>query len=189
MACSPCSKTPTKATACALNRSWLGQPSKRYCVSRAQSPPPLIGTLASRCRSPGVEIGPGEVVLGAFTSANRDEFRFDGADRFDIGRDPNKHLTFGQGGHYCVGAPLARLEGKIALNALLAHFADIRLATPTTNLPWRPGMVLRGLEHLPVRTKTVTLPRDERTQGEHARTEGYLMHRHLRFDQFIDFGV
>jgi cytochrome P450 len=98
----------------------------------------------------GIEIGAGDLVIGAFTSANRDERQFERAGDFDIARDPNKHLTFGQGGHYCIGAPLARLEGKIAIGALLRRFPKLRFAENDAVVKWRRGMVLRGLERLSV---------------------------------------
>jgi len=61
-------------------------------------------------------------------SGNRDETRFDGPDGLDIGRAPNHHLAFGDGMHFCLGAPLARLEGRIALEKLLERFPNPRLA-------------------------------------------------------------
>jgi cytochrome P450 PksS len=68
----------------------------------------------------------------------------------DIARDPNRHLAFGQGVHYCVGAPLARMEGQIAINTLLRRCSNLRLAQAPERLRWRRGLVLRGLESLPL---------------------------------------
>jgi hypothetical protein len=65
-------------------------------------------------------------------------------------REPNPHLAFGQGSHYCLGAPLARLEGQIAINTLLRRLPDLRLAVPRAALHRRPGWGLQGLETLPV---------------------------------------
>ena len=66
-------------------------------------------------------------------------------------RDPNKHLAFGRGGvHHCLGAPLARMEGQIALTALLRRFPEIRVAVPHESLRWHRGLFLRGLERLPL---------------------------------------
>jgi cytochrome P450 len=96
-------------------------------------------------------IARGDVVLGLITCANRDERQFLHADRIDLGRAPNRHLTFGEGGHYCVGAALARMEGRVAFNALLRHFPVLALDQPEAGLNWRPGMVLRGLERLRLR--------------------------------------
>jgi cytochrome P450 len=98
----------------------------------------------------GFPIRKGEVVLAAIASANRDTAQFSDADRFDIARTPNRHLTFGMGGHYCLGAPLARLEGRVAIPRLIARFPKLRLAVPASTLRWWPNMILRGLESLPV---------------------------------------
>ena len=98
----------------------------------------------------GVTIPPGEMVLPMLGSANRDERRFERPDELDLTRDANKHLAFGQGVHYCVGTPLARLEGQIAINTLLRRLPDLRLAGSRDALRWRPGLGLRGLAALPV---------------------------------------
>jgi cytochrome P450 PksS len=98
----------------------------------------------------GVTIPGGEMVYAVIASANRDEKQFPNADQLDIIREPNKHLTFGQGVHFCLGAPLARLEGQIAINTLLARKPKLRLSCPLKSLRWRRGLVLRGLEELPV---------------------------------------
>ena len=98
----------------------------------------------------GVTIPRGEMVLAVLGSANRDERQFDRPDDLDIAREPNRHVAFGQGVHYCLGAPLARLEGQIAINTLLRRMPDLRLAVPRQALRRRPGMGLHGLEALPV---------------------------------------
>jgi cytochrome P450 len=98
----------------------------------------------------GVTIPRGEVVIAVIASANRDERQFDNPDALDITREPNKHLSFGLGAHYCLGAPLARLEGQIAINALLRRIPDLRLSVAPESLRWRRGLVLRGLLALPV---------------------------------------
>jgi cytochrome P450 PksS len=90
----------------------------------------------------------GDIVLGSIASANRDERQFADPDVLDLGRTPNRHLTFGEGGHYCVGAALARMEGRVAFNALLRHCPDLKLATPDRALRWRASPVLRGLDEL-----------------------------------------
>jgi cytochrome P450 len=99
----------------------------------------------------GVTIPRGALVYAALSSANRDERQFEDPDRLDITREPNPHLAFGHGVHYCLGAPLARLEGQIALLALVRSFPNLQLAVPRAQLRWRRGLVLRGLERLPVR--------------------------------------
>jgi len=98
----------------------------------------------------GVTIPRGERVFAVLASANRDERQFDRPDTLDLAREPNRHLAFGLGVHYCLGAPLARLEGQIAINTLLHRVLDLRLAVPRTALRWRPGLVLHGLKSLPL---------------------------------------
>ena len=98
----------------------------------------------------GVTIPKGDRVLAAIASANRDESQFANPDELDITRDPNRHLAFGLGIHFCLGASLARLEAQIAINTLLAHAEDIKLAVAPSELRWRTGLVLRGLKALPV---------------------------------------
>ena len=92
----------------------------------------------------------GTLVLGVIASANRDAERFEAPEKVDITRQNNKHLAFGQGIHYCVGAPLSRLEGHIAFTALAERLPELRLAVPPEQLRWRSTVVLRGLEALPV---------------------------------------
>src|SRR5215475_10107725 len=79
----------------------------------------------------GVTIPKGVLVYGVLASANRDENYFPDPDRIDITREPNRHLAFGQGIHYCLGAPLARLEGQIAFSTLAKRLPNIEL----TNAP------------------------------------------------------
>jgi cytochrome P450 PksS len=98
----------------------------------------------------GVTIPRGEMVFAAIASANRDERQFVNPDVLDLARDPNRHVSFGLGIHYCLGAPLARMEGQIAFEAMLREQPRIRLAFPDKPLRWRRGLVLRGLESLPV---------------------------------------
>jgi cytochrome P450 len=98
----------------------------------------------------GVRIPRGEMVLAVIASANRDEGQFANPDVLDLAREPNRHVSFGQGVHFCLGAPLARLEGQLAINTLLRRAPGLRLATSPSALRWRRGLVLRGLEKLPV---------------------------------------
>ena len=86
-------------------------------------------------------------VLG---SANRDGSEFPDPETLDITREPNRHLALGMGAHFCLGAPLARLEGEIALTTLLRRFPDLRLAEAPESLRWRKGLAIRGLKQLPV---------------------------------------
>jgi cytochrome P450 PksS len=98
----------------------------------------------------GVTIPRGSLVLAVLASANRDERQFDQPDTLDLSREPNRHLAFGLGIHYCLGAPLARLEGQIAIDTLLRRIPRLRLAVAPRALRWRSGLVLRGLASLPV---------------------------------------
>ncbi len=98
----------------------------------------------------GTTISRGELVLAVIASANRDEQHFDNPDTLDITRTNNKHLAFGQGIHYCLGAPLARLEGQIAISTLLQRAPNLHLSVASNQLRWRSTMILRGLEALPV---------------------------------------
>lgn len=98
----------------------------------------------------GVTIPRGEAVFAAIASANRDDRQFQDPDTLDIAREPNKHLSFGLGTHFCLGAALARLEGQIAIGTVIRRAPDLRLAVPPGALRWRPGLLLRGLTSLPV---------------------------------------
>ncbi|HZH79385.1 MAG TPA: cytochrome P450, partial [Archangium sp.] len=98
----------------------------------------------------GVTIPPGELVFAVLASANRDERQFKDPDTLDLGREPNKHVSFGMGIHYCLGAPLARLEGQIAIQTLVNRFPDLRLSKPVESLKWRTGALIRGPKRLPV---------------------------------------
>jgi cytochrome P450 PksS len=92
----------------------------------------------------------GALVILVLASANRDERQFANPGMLDITRAPNKHLTFGWGAHFCIGAPLARLEGQIAITTLLRRCPDLRLAASPATLRWRPGLEMNGLKALPV---------------------------------------
>ncbi|MFD3478231.1 cytochrome P450 [Streptomyces sp. NPDC058695] len=97
----------------------------------------------------GVAIPRGATVLVASAIADRDPARFPDPDRLDITRQDNAHLAFGHGIHYCLGAPLARLEGQIAMGTALRRLPHLSLAVPPRELRWRSGG-LRGPERLPV---------------------------------------
>jgi cytochrome P450 len=99
----------------------------------------------------GVTIPAREWVLCVTSSANHDPARFPDAGRLDLGRDAGGHVAFGHGIHYCLGAPLARLEGEVAFGALLARFPALSLAADPATLRWRRSSLIRGLERLPVR--------------------------------------
>ncbi|GLZ42138.1 cytochrome P450 [Actinokineospora sp. NBRC 105648] len=99
----------------------------------------------------GIEVPANEFVLVSLGAANRDPERFPEADRLDVARAPSAHLAFGHGIHYCVGAPLARMEGEIALGSLLRRFPDLALAGDPVELVWRESTIVRALDTLPVR--------------------------------------
>lgn len=99
----------------------------------------------------GVAIKRGDLVLAVLASANRDDAYFTAPDELDLGRDPNPHVAFGSGPHYCMGAPLALLEGQAAFTRLFTRFPDIQPAVPEHRLRWKQMPILRGLEALPVR--------------------------------------
>jgi cytochrome P450 len=90
-------------------------------------------------------------VLVSLASADHDADRFAAPDRFDIRRDARGHVAFGHGLHHCLGAPLARMEGRIAVRTLLERCPDLRLDADPTDLDWLPGMLIRGVRRLPVR--------------------------------------
>lgn len=98
----------------------------------------------------GQRIGEGDPVLVVLAAADRDPDRFDGPDSLDLARRDNQHLGYGHGIHYCLGAPLARLEGQAALGTLLKRLPDLRLAGEPADLRWRGGLIMRGLRTLPV---------------------------------------
>jgi cytochrome P450 len=95
----------------------------------------------------------GSVVIVSLMAANRDPARFVAANQLDLWREGNRQLAFGYGIHHCLGAPLARLEGGIAISSLLARFPRLRAAVPADSLSWRVSMVMHGLDTLPVRLR------------------------------------
>lgn len=121
-----------------------------------------------------VAIRRGDMVLALQASANRDETAFGDPDRFDITRNDKRHLALGFGLHYCLGASLARLETRVALNALLQRFPGMRLAVPRDAIRWRHAAGLRGVQRLPVDLRPGTAqphhPRGERTSAVAARS-------------------
>jgi cytochrome P450 len=120
----------------------------RYC-SPVQVTFPLIA--AGDTTLAGVAITAGDIVVPVLLTANRDPERAAQPDMLDVGRSPNQHLAFGHGAHHCLGAPLARLEARVALPALLDRFPDLQLATSYDSLAWRPNFLINGLAALPVR--------------------------------------
>jgi cytochrome P450 len=100
----------------------------------------------------GVTIPAGESVLLSYPSANRDEDIFEHADCFDVGRDPNRHVGFGFGAHYCLGTHLARLEARALYQELLPRLQSIELAGKPA---FMETLFVGGPKHLPVRYELV----------------------------------
>lgn len=99
----------------------------------------------------GVTIPKGGMVLGSLLSANRDPRIFNEPDKLDITREPNKHIAFGHGIHYCLGAPLARMEGAIAIQSLLRRYPNLSLAADPSTIKWTNTLLLHGMKSMPVR--------------------------------------
>jgi cytochrome P450 len=119
---------------------------------RYESP---VETASLRIATEEMEIGgcavpAGASVLLSLGSANRDEERFPEPDTFDLARGDSRHLAFGHGPHYCLGAALARLEAQVAFSRLMSRFPEARLAGSADAVDWLPGFLVRGLARLPV---------------------------------------
>lgn len=121
-------------------------------ILRYHAPPETITRFATaEVEVGGVVIPPYSTVLIAGGAANRDPAQFPDPDRFDVTRDTRGHLTFGQGIHYCMGRPLAKLEGEVALQALFMRFPGLSLGIDASEVAWRRSLLLRGIDQLPVR--------------------------------------
>lgn len=116
----------------------------------------MFRITAQEVKMGGQTIPAGERVIAWIGSANRDERKFPEAERFDITRNPNPHLAFGHGIHFCLGAPLARLEARIALSTLLRRFPDISRVNDDDLEPAR-GFIVHGVSHLPLRLESQEL--------------------------------
>jgi cytochrome P450 len=101
----------------------------------------------------GFQVQKGDPVVISILAANRDPKRVPGADRLDITRPEMSHLAFGHGIHRCVGAPLAQVEGRIALGSLIRRFDRLELGVPAAELARTPGTIMNGLAELPVRLR------------------------------------
>ena len=115
----------------------------------------------------GREIRPGAQVIICMAAANRDQNRYPNAESLDIERSTSRHLAFGYGVHHCLGAPLARMEGHIALDSLLRRFPELTLAGRSEDLHWNhgDGLVLRGLSELQVIPGPAVRRADDRTSA------------------------
>src|SRR6202030_4579107 len=113
------------------------------------------GPVQSTIRSTKEEINLGGTILPAnlgcfiiLAAANRDPAQFENPDRFDITREPRDHVALGQGIHFCIGAPLARMEGAIAISAMMEKFPNIRIKDPSAEVAYKGSYFLRGLNSL-----------------------------------------
>jgi cytochrome P450 len=119
-------------------------------VLRYRSPLKMMFRVAAQDTMLGdMQIRAGEPVVAWIGSANRDESQFPNADTFDIHRSPNRHLAFGYGIHFCLGAPLARLESKVALDIMLDRLPNLRRDRDVPLEPI-PAFILHGVQHMPV---------------------------------------
>jgi pimeloyl-[acyl-carrier protein] synthase len=107
-----------------------------------------VRTSISATEIGGTQITPDSLLFVLIAAANRDPAQFSDPEVFDLGREPNEHLSFGGGIHFCLGAPLTRLEGVIAIDAVLKRYAQLRLARPDDKLEYRGSIALRGLTTL-----------------------------------------
>jgi cytochrome P450 len=124
-------------------------------ILRFDSPAILgIRRFATEDLEMGEKIIPaGSTVMVAVAAANHDPARFESPDNFMPGSGDHNHLSFGYGIHHCLGAPLARMEGRIAINAALHRYPAMQLGVPATDLQWRPSIRSHGLRSLPVLLK------------------------------------
>jgi cytochrome P450 PksS len=119
----------------------------RYCSPLETSTSRFTVAPTEVC---GQMIPAGEMVVAGLMAANHDPEIFSAPERFDVGRTPNKHVAFGSGIHFCMGAPLARMEAALAFELLLNEAPGVRLAVEPERLEWRKSVLFRSLERLPV---------------------------------------
>jgi cytochrome P450 len=121
---------------------------------RYDSPVLSLGRIVTENTELGEQqIAAGDRVFAMLVGANRDPEVFRNPDELNISRTPNPHMAFGKGPHFCLGTPLARLEGQIALTAVLERFSSIELREPVESIPWLNSMVTHGPTRLPLRLK------------------------------------
>ncbi len=101
----------------------------------------------------GARLAVGDRIFAMLVAANRDPEVFSQPDELDLKRYPNLHMGFSKGVHFCLGAPVARLEAQIALTELIERFPDYRIVEPVEDIPWVNSMVTRGPSRLPVRLR------------------------------------
>jgi cytochrome P450 len=110
----------------------------------------VVRVVAEDVTLGGHTLPAGDLVHLVPAAAGRDPDRHPHPDRFDLTRPPNRHLGFGHGPHFCLGAPLARLETEPAIGTFVRRLPGLRLAVPDDRLPWRPNPLQRRLTALPV---------------------------------------
>lgn len=98
----------------------------------------------------GQQVAKGDHVIVSLASANHDPAAFENPNTLDITKEKSPHLAFGKGIHYCLGAPLARIEGEIAIQVLLEEYPSLTLAAELSELEWRQSFIIRGLKQLPI---------------------------------------
>jgi cytochrome P450 len=146
---------PDALTAVREDRSLL--PGAIEEVLRYRSPVQFMFRISNKETELGGRIvPPNQRVIALIGSANRDESKFPDANRFDIRRSPNPHIAFGHGVHYCLGAPLARLEAKIVLNIMLDELHDWQ-RIGRGSLPPGDSVILHGVKTLPFGFKAETV--------------------------------
>ena len=119
---------------------------------RYDSPVLSIGRVVTKeAQLGGKQLSPGERIFAMLVAANRDGEVFTNPDVLDLTRNPNPHMEFGKGHHFCLGTPLAKIEGQVAVEYILERFGKIELAEPVENIPWINSMVTRGPTRLPIR--------------------------------------
>ncbi|KAA2258695.1 cytochrome P450 [Solihabitans fulvus] len=143
-------RSPDQLAALRADRSLLPGAIEEFL--RFESP---VNTATFRFTAEDTKVGDitipaGELVLVALGGADRDPHKFIDPDTLDITRPATGHLAFGHGIHYCLGAPLARLEAEIAFDKLLTRFPDLRLAVDPHEIEWRTSSIMRGVRELPV---------------------------------------
>ncbi|WP_405577197.1 cytochrome P450 [Streptomyces sp. NBC_01190] len=128
----------------------LWPPSRSSCATTGRWPNATWRFTTEAVRVGDVTIPEGEFVTIALGAAGRDPGRHQDPDALDIDRDNAAGLAFGHGIHHCLGAPLARLEGRIVLSRLFSRLPGLRLAVPPEQPRWRASLMMRGMEELPV---------------------------------------
>jgi cytochrome P450 len=119
---------------------------------RYDSPVLSIGRVVGKETELGSkQLSPGERIFSMLVAANRDGDVFANPDALNIARNPNPHMAFGKGHHFCLGTPLARIEGQVAMECILERFSKIELVEPVEDIPWINSMVTRGPTRLPMR--------------------------------------